>query len=63
LLAERLEREKATLADVMDEVGHPYHEAVWMLQLLTEQTQTELRWVERILRDAAKRAPARHSGK
>jgi len=63
LLAERLEREKETLADVMDEVGHPYHEAVWMLQLLTEQTQTELRWVERILRDAAKRAPARHSGK
>src|ERR1043166_380965 len=63
LLDERLKREKDTLADVMDEVGHPYHEAVWMLQLLIEQTQTELRWVERILRDAEKRAPARHSGK
>ena len=62
LLADRLNEEKATLADVMDEVGHPYHEAVWMLQLLIEQTQTELRWVERILHDAEKRAPARHPG-
>ena len=61
LLEERLVEEKATLADVMDEVGHPYHEAVWMLELLIEQTQTELRWVERILLDAEKRAPARHS--
>lgn len=61
LLEERLKQEKATLADVRSEVGHPYHEAVWMLQLFIEQTQTELRWVERILRDADKRAPARHS--
>lgn len=59
LLEERLAEEKETLADVLAEVGHQYHEAVWMLQLLIEQTQTELRWVERILRDAAKRAPAR----
>jgi len=60
LLAERIVEEKATLADVMDEVGHPFHEAVWMLQLLIEQSQTELRWVERILQQAEKRAPARH---
>lgn len=59
LLEARLAEEKETLADVLAEVGHQYHEAVWMLQLLIEQTQTELRWVERILRDAAKRAPAR----
>src|SRR5215475_8043275 len=38
LLEARLTEEKATLADVMMEVGHPYHEAVWMLQLLIEQT-------------------------
>jgi len=61
LLEGRLNLEKATLADVLTEVGHPYHEAVWMLQLLVEQTQTELRWVERILRDAEQRAPALHS--
>lgn len=59
LLEERLAEEKATLTDVMDEVGHPYHEAVWMLQLLIEQAQTELRWVERILSEADKRGPAR----
>ena len=58
LLQQRLHEERATLADVQAEVGHPYHEAVWMLELLIEQTQTELRWVERILRDAKKRAPA-----
>jgi DNA-binding PadR family transcriptional regulator len=60
LLQERLNEEEATLEDVMTEVGHPYHEAVWMLQLVIEQTQTELRWVERILREAEKRAPAKH---
>ena len=63
LLDERLNEEKATLADVLAEVGHQYHEAVWMLQLFIEQTETELRWVERILRDAGKRAPARHAKK
>ncbi|HKN84641.1 MAG TPA: PadR family transcriptional regulator [Pyrinomonadaceae bacterium] len=59
-LEERLAEERATLDDVMAEVGHPYHEAVWMLQLTVQQLQSELRWVERILRDAEKRAPARH---
>jgi DNA-binding PadR family transcriptional regulator len=59
LLEQTLHEEKETLADVLSEVGHPYHEAVWMLQLVIEQTQTELRWVQRILGDAEKRAPAR----
>ena len=58
VLEERLAEEHATLDDVMTEVGHPYHEAVWMLQLITEQTETELRWVSRILADADKRTPA-----
>ena len=62
LLEEGLSREKATLEDVLNEVGHPHHEAVWMIQLVIEQMETELRWVERILRDAAKRAPARNTG-
>jgi DNA-binding PadR family transcriptional regulator len=62
-LEERLAEEHATLADVMTEVGHPYHEAVWMLQLIIEQMETELRWVSRILEDADKRAPARKEKK
>jgi DNA-binding PadR family transcriptional regulator len=41
LLNERLTEERATLKDVLDEVGHPYHEAVWMLQLVIEQMDSE----------------------
>jgi hypothetical protein len=61
LLAERLTRERATLKDVLGEVGHPYHEAVWMLQLVIEQMESEQRWVDRLLRDADKRAPAQNA--
>jgi len=60
LLEEKLEEERATLADVLTEVGHPYHEAVWMLQLTIEQMEVELRWIQKLLNDAAKRAPARN---
>src|SRR5215813_2156453 len=63
LLEERLKEERATLADVMTEVGHPYHEAVWMLQLTIEQLELELRWIQRILAEADKRAPARNARK
>jgi len=60
IIEEKLAGERATLADVLTEVGHPYHEAVWMLQLMIDQLKAELRWVERILNEADKRAPARH---
>jgi len=59
LLQERLKNKRATLADVLDEVGHPYHEAVWMLQLMIEQMENEHRWIDRLLKEADKRAPAR----
>ena len=59
ILEARLSEERATLKDVLDEVGHPYHEAVWMLQLVIEQTENEKRWVNRLLKEAEKRAPAR----
>jgi len=32
---------------------------VWMLQLVIEQTENEKRWVNRLLKEAEKRAPAR----
>src|SRR6185369_14732866 len=63
LLEERLAEERATLDDVMAEVGHPYHEAVWMLELTIERLSNELRWVERILEHADKRGPARNATK
>jgi len=56
----RLADERATLKEVLNEVGHPYHEAVWMLQLMIEQTESEKRWVNRLLMEADKRAPARN---
>ena len=59
ILEARLSEERATLKDVLDEVGHPYHEAVWMLQLVIEQMESEKRWVNRLLKEAEKRAPAR----
>src|SRR2546427_4974183 len=60
IIEEKLAGERATLADVLTEVGHPYHEAVWMLQLMIDQLKAELRWIERILSEADKRAPPRH---
>jgi DNA-binding PadR family transcriptional regulator len=60
LLEEKLDDERATLEDVLTEVGHPYHEAVWMLQLTIEQIEVELRWIQRLRDNADKRAPARN---
>jgi len=61
LLEARLAEELATLKDVLDEVGHPYHEAVWMLQLVIEQMESEKRWVDKLLRESTRRAPARNA--
>ena len=53
-------REKATLEGILTEVGHPYHEAVWMVSLVIEQFETELRWLRRVGRELPKRKRARH---
>ena len=60
LIAGRLAGERSTLVEVLAEVGHPHHEAVWMLELKIEQSEAELRWVEKILKNAVKRGPAKH---
>ena len=59
-LEKELVREKAVLQSVRKEVGHDYHEAVWMLTLVTAQFQTELRWLKRLSRELSRRAPAKH---
>jgi DNA-binding PadR family transcriptional regulator len=59
-LLDRLAEERSTLQDVLREVGHKHHEAVWMLELFIEQAELEVRWIERVLKSADKRAPARH---
>jgi DNA-binding PadR family transcriptional regulator len=58
LAAQRVEEQK-TLEDVLKEVGHPYHEAVWMLQLAIAKIELELKWLDQIERETGKRAPAR----
>jgi len=57
-LEAELAREQATLQSVLQEVGHHYHEAVWMLSLVIEQFKTELKWLARIEKELPKRAPA-----
>jgi len=59
-LARELAREERTLAAVRREVGHEFHEAVWMITLMIRQIRGELRWIDRVEREAPKRARARH---
>jgi len=55
-----LAREEATLKSIRAEVGHRFHEAVWMVSLVIQQFRTELRWLEKLAREIRRRAPARH---
>jgi DNA-binding PadR family transcriptional regulator len=58
-LQAELAREQMTLRDVRREVGHCYHEAVWMLELTIAQVRTELRWIDKVTSELRRRAPAR----
>jgi DNA-binding PadR family transcriptional regulator len=51
--------EEVTLEEVLKEVGHPYHEAVWMLKLVIAKIELELKWLDQIERETSKRAPAK----
>jgi DNA-binding PadR family transcriptional regulator len=57
-LEAELARERETLRAVRQEVGHSFHEAVWMLDLTIRQMQAELRWLTRLTREIRRRAPA-----
>jgi DNA-binding PadR family transcriptional regulator len=59
-LEKELAREKEVLRSVLEEVGHPYHEAAWMLSFVIEQFKLELRWVRKLSGELARRARARH---
>ena len=58
-LRQEIAREQATLRAVDAEVGHPYHEAVWMITLMIDHLMIEVRWIEKVRREAARRAPAK----
>ncbi len=59
-LEREVAREKDVLRSILEEVGHPYHEAVWMVSLMIEQFKTELRWLKRVAREVKRRGRAKH---
>ncbi|HKW87851.1 MAG TPA: PadR family transcriptional regulator [Candidatus Acidoferrales bacterium] len=59
-LGRELAREEEVLRSVREEVGHGYHEAVWMLTLDIEQFKTELRWLKKLERELPRREPAKN---
>jgi DNA-binding PadR family transcriptional regulator len=59
-LRQEIRREKETLRAIRKEVGHGFHEAVWMVTLMISEFQCELRWLSRVKREMRQRAPARH---
>lgn len=59
-LEKELVREKETLDSILKEVGHRYHEAVWMVTLMIEQFETELRWLKKLEREKNRRSIAKN---
>lgn len=57
-LQKEIAREKKTLLSIYDEVGHKYHEAVWMVGLMLDQMRAEVRWTHQLERALARRAKA-----
>ena len=58
-LEKELAREKETLESVLKEVGHRYHEAVWMVSLMIAEFETELKWLAEVEREMGKRGKAK----
>ena len=53
-----LAKEEATLVEVEKEVGHRFHEVIWMISLMIEQFRTELKWLKKVSSELSQRAPA-----
>src|SRR5579864_3551002 len=60
-LEKELLREELTLRAIRKEVGHRFHEAVWMVSLIIQQFRVELRWLRKVSREVQHRAGARHA--
>lgn len=59
-LEKELAREEETLRSIRTEVGHRFHEAVWMVSLMIQQFRTELRWLKKVSRDLHRHGPAKY---
>ena len=59
-LEKELAREEATLRGIQKEVGHRFHEAVWMVGFVVQQFRVELKWLDKLARELHRRESARH---
>jgi DNA-binding PadR family transcriptional regulator len=59
-LQKELAREKETLDSVLKEVGHPYHEAVWMISLMIVEFEAELKWLAKVEKEMKLRGKAKN---
>jgi DNA-binding PadR family transcriptional regulator len=59
-LKSELAREEETLESILKEVGHLYHEAVWMVTLMIEQLKAELQWLRKVERELPRSASAKN---
>lgn len=55
----QLARGREVLRSIFEEVGHPYHEAVWAVSLTIAQFETELKWLRKLARELPRRASAK----
>jgi DNA-binding PadR family transcriptional regulator len=60
-LENELSREEATLRAIKKEVGHRFHEAVWMVSLIIQQFRGELRWLRKLECELPRRAAAKRT--
>ncbi len=58
-LEAELDREQTTLRAVEIEVGHSFHEAVWMIKLVIEQFRAELHWLRQVSAELHRRSAAK----
>ena len=58
-MLKELAREKETLESVLKEVGHAYHEAVWMITLMIAGFETELKWIAKVEKEMKLRGKAK----
>jgi DNA-binding PadR family transcriptional regulator len=58
-LENEVAREKEVLRSILEEVGHPYHEAVWMVSLMIDQFKVELQWLDKVEKELRRRGPAK----
>jgi DNA-binding PadR family transcriptional regulator len=56
-LERELAKEKVTLRAIKKDAGHTQRQAIWMVSLVIEQFQLELRWLEKVARESPKPKP------